>query len=164
MEKPSNKNLYYFQFDTVTHYQISLDETATEKLELNKTPDESEMLLQSILFKNEPPQAPKTLKNLEEISFIKKLVSLGFKKEILSAKHFAALNEIFKERSNQNAEEPFCGMVYRDIIVFHKLNKITGIAKLCFACDHHYIIGTKKDTTNFSANGTFKKLKLLLNK
>lgn len=163
MQKPSNKNSYYFQFDSVTHYQINMDETALEGLELNKNPNESEELLQGVLFKNQPPSAPKTLKNINEISFIKKLIGLGFKKEMLKAKHFAAINEIFKERDNQNIEEPYCGVVYRDVLVFHKLNKITGIAKLCFSCGHHHIIGTKKNTENFSSSSAFKKLKLLLN-
>jgi len=163
MQKRTSNNTYYFQFDSVTHYQINMEETALEALEHNKTPSEDEELLQNILFKNVPPPAPKTLKDLNEISFIKKLIRLGFKKEMLKAQHFAAINEIFKERSNQDIEEPFCGVVYRDILVFHKLNKITGIAKLCFSCGHHHIIGTKKNTTNFSTSGTLKKLKLLLN-
>lgn len=158
-EKPS----YYFQFDSVTHYHLNMDETALEKLEHNKTPNEDEELLQSVLFKNLPPPAPKTLKNLTEIGFIKKLVGLGFKKEVLKAKHFAAINEIFKERVNQSIEEPFCGVVFRDVLVFHKLNKITGIVKLCFECGHHHIIGTKKNTENFSTSSNFKKLKLILN-
>jgi len=163
MQKRTSNNPYYFQFDSVTHYQLNMDETALEELELNKTPTEEEELLQSVLFKNHPPPTPKTLKNLNEVSFIKKLVQLGFKKEVLKAQHFAAINEIFKEHSKENIEEPFCGLVYRDILVFHKLNKITGIVKLCFSCGHHHIIGTKKNTVNFGQSSTFKKLQQLLN-
>lgn len=156
MQKLSNKNLYYFKFDALTHYQTSINAADLEELEFKAKPNEQDLLLHNILFKNHPP------KNIDDTVFIETLQKLGFQKKVIEAKHFEAINEIFKAHKNQNIQEPFCGAVYRDVLVFHHQNKIIGVAKLCFSCGHHYIIGTEKDTTNFSANGTFKKLKHLL--
>jgi len=157
MQKPSNKKPYYFYFDALTHYVIKTNETELEELEFKQKPNETDILLSSILFKNELPN------KLSSVAFIKALPQLGFQKKAISAKHFYAINELFKERDNQNIEEPYCGAVYRDVLVFYKERKITGIVKLCFSCGHHYIFGTKKNTSNFAQKGNFKKIQQLLN-
>jgi len=156
MQKPSNNNPYYFNFNALVHYQIKIDDAALEDLEFKKTPSHSDVLLSNILFKNHPPQ------NIKDIAFIESLNQLGFQKKEIAHKHFDTINELFKEQDSQNIEEPYCGAVYRDVLIFYKENKIIGIAKLCFSCGHFSIVGTKKDTSNFSTTGTLKKLQQLL--
>jgi len=155
MQQPLN-NPYYFEFDELIHYCININEAALEELEFKKEPTGLELLLQDILFKNHPP------KNLSDIKFIESLEELGFIKKIVETQNFAAINDLFKVHNNKNIDEPYCGAVYRDVLIFYNQSKIIGIAKLCFSCGHFHIVGTEKDTSNFSSLGALKKLHELL--
>jgi hypothetical protein len=56
-----------------------------------------------------------------------------------------------------------CIAIYRDILVFRNHGKICGIAKVCFKCGIHVIVGTESKTDEFGQAGDYNKLNQLLN-
>ncbi len=55
-----------------------------------------------------------------------------------------------------------CIFVYRDIFIFRKNNRITGIAKIYFGCGDARISGTEQNTYGFGCNNEFSVLRELI--
>lgn len=77
-----------------------------------------------------------------------------FKKKINSTK-FEALNKIFIEKPYEEGSARACIPVFRDILIFKKNDKITGMMKICFNCHQYRILGTKANTDNFGSYGDY---------
>jgi len=55
-------------------------------------------------------------------------------------------------------------LYFRDILVFYKNEKISGITKICFGCNESVLIGTKYNADTFGQCGVYSKLKSFLAK
>jgi uncharacterized protein YxeA len=117
---------YFFAFDEVTYYK-------TDKgfNDLSIIDDKKVKTLKDSI-------TSKMMSDFEEaISYdvaVTYLDSIGFKhKQIPVSKH-DALREIFREKSTKRTEWVSCEPIYRDIYVFKKNGKVSGIAKLCYEC------------------------------
>lgn len=55
-----------------------------------------------------------------------------------------------------------CEPIYRDIFLFKKNTKVSGIAKLCYDCEKSLFIGTSAVVSNFGAKGEFEQLRKII--
>ncbi|BDS11552.1 hypothetical protein [Aureispira anguillae] len=154
-ELPALKN--YFDFDEAEHYAIktSSNDLLILQNKVQKSGDEN--LLMSILYSYEPQQ-------IEDVHFLEKLELLGFTKKQISTKKLDRLNYLFSTKKHTKAYLMGCAPVFRDIIVFKKHSKIIGIAKICFQCMRHHIVGSNLNVRNFGQSGDFSRLAILLYK
>mgnify|MGYP000044066640 CR=1 FL=1 len=163
--QPENKNhkkvvkkvncIPYFDFDYIDHYFINIEEGKLVEIEKKKNKTDKERRQLELLWQYAPLKLSDTivLKGMEQLDFSKT--------EIFSEK-FKQLNEIFCERMHKDYKDYACIAVYRDILVFKRKNKIIGVAKLCFGCNQHRIIGTDRNTDFFGYSGDFEKLDSIL--
>ncbi len=145
----------YFQYDKVDHYYLDIDErNVNEKFNRSDLSDKEDKLL-FILVKDQPIELSdnNTIENLTEQNFIKKTIPDS---------KFDKLNEIFCERKHNESYSTACILIYRDILVFKKKDKVVGTAKICFDCDQSVIEGTDRNTEEFGQSGDFEKLYRLI--
>jgi len=147
----------FFQFDELYHYRIEIDAEALEALEFKKRKTTVEQLCCTVLFDELHP------KDIFDIAFIESLEKLNFKKNKVVKNEFEIINSIFSVKKVETIQPTYCGAVFRDILVFYEKQHITGLAKLCFSCGHHVIVGTDDDTTFFGQQGDYAILYKLLN-
>ena len=126
----------YFDFDQVDYYSIKKDNKEfRERYDCN-TGVESEDFGCDIVNSYRPT-------SIGDTTFIDSLVHLNYSKTELDSAKFDDLRLIFSV-----TDPPFvntynaCAPIYRDILIFKKRNKITGMAKICFECEQHYIVGS----------------------
>lgn len=146
----------YFEYDSIDHYKSDYDEASISKLEENKNKSKIDKLKLDIVVNDFPD-------NINQINFLKSLDKIGYSKKEISKDKFPEIDKIFIEKTIEERTTYACIAIYRDILVFKKQAKIVGIAKICFNCDQHQIIGTNVNTDNFGQNGDYKKLEILLN-
>jgi hypothetical protein len=103
-------------------------------------------------------------KDISDLWFIGKLNKIGFKKTMIDKKKFAEIDQFFVEKEAKEHLATSCIYIYRDILVFKKKSKVTGVAKICFGCMAHEITGTNANTDNFGQDGDYDKLENLLKK
>lgn len=87
------------------------------------------------------------------------LDSIGFEKKVLPVSIHSELMEIFREKPTVRTESTTCEPIYRDIYVFKKNGKFSGMTKLCYECGDSRFIGTDADTGDFGMEGEFGRLK-----
>ncbi len=150
------KHKYFFKADAVHHYQIKIDGEVLHKLEFDEHASERELLKRQIIFDEQHPSS------IREDDFIEQLPHLGFVKRVISESQLSAIQAIFKLKEINAIEPSYCGAVFRDVLVFYDDQKITGLAKLCFSCQHHVIVGTDLNTTYFGQQGDYHLLQKLL--
>jgi hypothetical protein len=97
-----------------------------------------------------------------DLTFIDKLEAMGYTRNKIDESKFQAIDEIFTEKRVDEIFATACIQVYRDIFVFKKGNKVVGVAKVCFGCWGHHIVGTKSNTSAFGQNGDFDRLYKLI--
>lgn len=147
---------YYFDFDTIEHYTIEIDENKLLKIEGNPNLTKSQKLQIDVLIGDKP-------ENLNDTSFVSGLENIGFKKKEISISKYQEIKEIFREKSHRDSFSAACMVVYRDLIVFRAKGGIKGIAKICFECGKNQILGTNANTINFGQSGDYSKLAKILN-
>lgn len=155
--KISSRALPLFDFDEVIHYHksITLEEWLTiVKKEETQTLDEKKLLN---LLNDYLPE--KSLNDKILINDIEKLYPE--KKEINKSK-FTILSNVYSEKFYDDYALAACEPYYRDILVFKNQHKIIGISKVCFDCNLHSTIGTKRNSEQLGQNGDYAKLKDLL--
>jgi hypothetical protein len=145
----------YFEFDQVDHYYLEISEAAVWDLEIKNFRSEKEAKQLQILTEYVPYNVTDTL-------LVGSLEGLDFVKSILKPSKFKRLGQLFCERQHDEVWGSPCIAIYRDVLVFRKRNQITGVAKICFECEQHVIVGTKLNTTDFGQSGGYGKLKKLL--
>ena len=157
-DKPANETgNYFFDFDELIHYRIEIDENVLLQKEGDKNISPEEQLQIDLIIMDEP-------NSINDTSFVAELEKIGFEKNQIEKNQFEKINEIFKEKEVDEAIAYACIAVYRDILIFKKNNKITGMAKICFSCDQNRMYGTPANTVNFGQEGDYAKLNKLLNK
>ena len=146
----------FFEYDGIDYYTSDYDEFSILKLNENKDKSKTDQLKFDVVIGNFP-------KDITQTNFLKSMDKIGYKKKIISQDKFSEIDQLFVEKTVAESGTYACIAIYRDILVFKKQEKIVGIAKICFACHQHKIIGTNKETDNFGQNGDYKKLAILLN-
>ena len=147
------KSKYYFDFDEVVHYKTYIDEGDLFGIRQKpvKTTKDSMMLTMAWNYYKIPLNRAVTY-----------LDSIDFKKQEISSSKYPEIKEIFKE-DNQVYESPYtCEPVYRNIYVFKKNGKISGLARICNHCGKSLFTGTNADTRNFGSEDEYKKLEELV--
>ena len=147
---------YFFDFDELVHYRIEIDENVLLEKEDDQNISPEEQLQIDLIIMDEP-------NSIVDTSFIAELENIGFEKKQIEKDQFEKINEIFREKEVDEAIAYSCIAVYRDILIFKKNNKITGMAKICFSCDQNRIYGTSANTINFGQEGDYGKLNKILN-
>lgn len=147
----------YFDFDQVEYYSINIEENKVYNLYDIEDKTENETKLLSILEDD-------TFSSISDSTFIYDLEGIGYVKTKISDSDYFSLNQIFCFREHKDGEYAACIPIYRDILIFKNLNKITGMAKICFDCGQYHIVGSKEITKDFGQSGDFGKLNTLLNK
>lgn len=146
----------YFEFDEVVHYKIKISEKEIVKLIIKENRNKNEENLYLIVSSTFSP------KSLNDTSVIANLVKIGFKKRIVSKNKFPLIEQIFCERKHKEYFSLSCIANYRDVLIFKKKKKTVGIAKICFECSQHIIVGAKGNTEYFGQSGDIEKLDSLL--
>lgn len=139
----------YFDFDEVIHYTI--DEKRVYKAE-NNAEAEYEKRLRVFLNGWRDGQMSDTL-------FWEDLESFKKNKKKINKVHFKKLNsEVFVNLGCGELSGFACIPIFRDILVFKKGGKLTGLAKICFQCEMSHFEGNKSNTTCFGTNTEFEVL------
>ncbi|WP_055437551.1 hypothetical protein [Lacinutrix algicola] len=147
-------NSYYFDFDKIEHYTF-IEKIDYFDIENDSVKIENKELLSSLLFDRKPTK-------LNGIEFINELDKVATKKRDIPISDFQEIKEIFKEQSCSVNVAYSCISVFRDILVFYQKNKVVGIAKICFSCNDHHIIGTTSNTSDFGQCGKYEELNKIL--
>ncbi len=146
----------FFDFDAVDYYHSDMDEnTAANLINQQKTAIDS---IQYNLIIDE------TSEDISNAYFINNLEKAGFKKIKIESADFKNLNQLFSEKAERDGLNFACIPIFRDILVFKKNDKVTGVAKICFGCNDYKIIGTDANTSNFGQGKDYEILSLILNK
>lgn len=148
-----HSSIYYFTFDKIDYYHIETEQELLIKLSEGEIYlSKKEKILQQILLGNVPV-------TLADTSIIKELINVGFKFKNVPIKK---LKPFFIVKKDTLAFTSSCRPIYRDILVFQKNNKISGLIKICFDCEKHQIIGASASTLGFGQSGDHLALKKLL--
>lgn len=147
----------FFAFDEIEHYFNDFDETLLKDLYENKSKSELDSLKEGVITGDIP-------KDMADLSFIDKLEQLGFNKSSVDKSKFADIDNIFSVKPVNDVVFTGCIYVYRDIFIFKKNGRTTGVAKICFGCLGEKIIGTNSNTNYFGQNGDYERLRELVRK
>ena len=146
----------YFKYDQIDFYHIDFDENKIIELYENKDKSKLDRLRNDIIIGEYP-------ESMNKIGFLKSMDKIGYNQKEISKSKFPEIDKIFIEKTVNQSSAYACIAIYRDILVFKNKDKVIGIAKICFGCGNHRIIGTKVNYENFGQNGDYKKLEILLN-
>ena len=143
----------FFTFDQVLYYKINIDESDV----FSDPRNHSDTLLRQALLDYQP-------KKLDDTSFLGNLNSLPFKRTSVPPEFHRALSHIFSDKDTFPPAISACIAIYRDILVFKKQSKVTGLAKICFKCKMFYLAGAQASTANFGQYEDYDELEKLLSK
>lgn len=140
----------YFNYDEVEHFHIELANVALKNIAIeSRYKSLFEVLTQPIT-------------SISDSAFFTTLYTYPFKKKLIPSTQFASLDSIFQVKKHQSFGSYACIPTFRDILIFKKDEHVVGIAKICFECEQHSIVGTKQNTDNFGQSGDYEKLAQLL--
>jgi len=146
------ENKAFFDFDAIHHYSTDVDAKAVYDLYEQDSLTDSDKMLMAILM--DPVS--------QDFSFINNLEKLNFIQKDIDSNKLELINDLFKVKIVDEYTATACEPLYRDVLIFRKNSDITGIAKICFGCDKHSIIGAKVPTASFGQSGEYQKLGELL--
>ena len=148
----------FYEFDTVDYYHVDINQDERMALfDRQNNPERDDKIFWDLFFKN---TTTKALKDKEFIANLKRLYKI---QGTINKKYYGAINNIFSEKFNSSDYTIACEPEYRDILIFKKDNKVTGIAKICFECEKSNLIGTNKKTAYLGNENDFSRLKGILN-
>lgn len=155
----SKEEKMFFDFDTIEYY--SLNKSKERKIIENNRKGIKDSIVNNILYSEFPDK-------LDNDVFYKTINSNGFSKFQLSQKDAEYLREdVLVEKSSFKIFEfnNACAPEYRDLLVFRKNNKTSGIAKICLSCGQFYFISSKNNinTKDFGTEKDYESLKELFN-
>lgn len=150
---------YYFDYDSIIHYQSMIAGKELKRCYLGH-PDNSgatafDSLKSKVLLGNIPS-------GLNDTAFIEQLPALGYRRLVIEPYNFKKFDHIFQTRVREKYEVAGCSSIFRDLIIFKKRNKITGIARLCLGCGAHQLYGTLTNTDDFGSTEDYDDLRTLL--
>lgn len=120
----------FFDFDEVVHYQIDIsDKDYYDLIRKDKTSNKTKLL--SVFLQDEVP-----ISDQAKLEFQSAIKSERVIENVIDSKYYDELRtKIFAERKCGVMTVTACVPLYRDIFVFSKNKKETGIVKICFGCD-----------------------------
>lgn len=154
-KKPIKTAKPFFEYDEIDYYFNDYDEDKIVSL-YNR---QSLTILDSIKMGVILGDIPISIGDQKFIALLKKC---GYTKTQISPNKFPAINTIFCEKTSENNIATSCVYIFRDILIFKKQHKVIGIAKICFGCYAHRIVGTASNTESFGQNGDYDILWKLL--
>ena len=142
----------FSQFDKIEYYHTDINQDGitalfNRKAQLSK--DDKDFW--DIFFKY---HQPRSVNDEQVIAVIKRLYKV---QGTIDEKYYKAIADIFSDHEI-NDYMIACEPQFRNILIFKKDNKVTGILKICFGCEKRDFIGSDKNTVYFGAKG-YKKLK-----
>lgn len=146
----------FFDYDQIDYYSTNLEEGKIEELDKNQNKSKVDKYKYTVTIDETP-------ETITDLAFLKYMEKIGFVKKKIDSSKFPEINKIFIEKTASDGYAAACVPVFRDILIFKKLGKVIGIAKICFGCHQYRIIGTDADTENFGTNNDYEKLKYILN-
>lgn len=120
----------FFDFDKVVHYHIDISEKDYYDLvRKDKTSNKTKLL--SVFLQNRVP-----INEQAKLEFQNAIKSERVIENVIDSKYYDELRtRVFAERKCGVITVTACAPLYRDIFVFSKNKKETGIAKICFECE-----------------------------
>jgi len=147
----------FFDYDTICHYFNDINEYQSPELFDNYEASVDDSIRTNLIIGNTPT-------GINDLSFIGKLETFGYRKRILAPSLYKTIDSVFIEQTDAHSAVSACIYVYRDILIFKKKSKVVGIAKICFACGNAQIHGTTAITKTFGQNGGYELLEKALRK
>lgn len=145
----------FFTYDEIHYYFNDYDETQLEELFGNQSRSALDSIKAEVIIGDIPH-------DITDLSFIEKLEAIGYKRRAIDKSRFAAIDDVFREKTVLESLATSCIYVYRDILIFKKKGKVVGTAKICFDCLANQIQGTTANTENFGQDGDYGKLERIL--
>lgn len=145
----------FFEYDAVDYYSITADKTDKRGLSKSTADAKVRSIADGVIYGNIP-------QGMADTSFLAQLTKMGFVKSRLDTGKYETMNDLFAANEGIDSVAYACKPVYRDILVFRKNGRIAGIAKVCFSCKKHQIIGANGNTDSFGLNGDYERLQRLL--
>lgn len=150
-----DKTTPFFDFDKVTYYHNDLtDGEFADLIEKEDSITKSGDDLVRAITSDIPEKLNDTL-----ITNIKDNYPLKIE---IPEKDLPFLKNIFMEKYKDRDWGTACEPMYRDVLVFRKNRKLTGIVKICFGCSIFSFSGTKANTGGFGLNNDLYNLHKLL--
>lgn len=157
INKKITQNKPFFDFDEVIHYEFPIPTKEYEDLILVETLSEKGKFL-SILLGDPCPETHE-----EKIRFKEAIESVDKVENNINPKYYNKLrNQIFSEKKCDDTWAYACVPIYRDIFIFKKNKKETGMAKICFECQLFSISNKDADTECFNMNGELDGLRKII--
>ncbi|MBP6695098.1 MAG: hypothetical protein KA161_08210 [Saprospiraceae bacterium] len=145
----------FFDYDTIHHYSIIMDESQVNELYDLKSASALDSLRYTIILDETPA-------TITDTAFIVNLENIGYKKTTIDTSIYNDINSIFMEKKTEEILGTSCIYIYRDMLIFRKMGEISGMAKICFDCMAHHIVGTEANTEYFGQNGDYARLQKFL--
>jgi len=145
----------FFDYNEIDYYQIETKEDEITELDQNQDKSKIDKLKYNLVI----GEAPESINDLDFLNYIDKV---GYLKKKINPSKFENINKIFVEKPEEEMVVAACIPVFRDILVFKKNGKVTGIAKICFDCHQYRLIGTNANTENFGSDNDYSQLGSIL--
>ncbi|CEJ71509.1 hypothetical protein BN1195_03858 [Chryseobacterium oranimense G311] len=147
----------FFDYNEIDYYQIETKEDEITKLDQNQGKSKIDKLKYDLVIGETP-------ESINDLDFLNYMDKVGYLMKKINPSNFENINKIFVEKPEEEMVVAACVPVFRDILVFKKNGKITGIAKICFSCHQYRMIGTNANTENFGSNNDYSQLGNILDK
>lgn len=152
----------FFDFDAITYYHIDItagqiaDILDKEDMQAEDMQTEDDKILLNLLG-----EKPKKIDDTISLHQVEQYypVKIDIKGDKINL-----FKDIFTEKYKEPDWGTACAANYRDILIFKKNGKVTGIANICFGCFLFNITGTNVNTKGFGQDGDMQKLHDLLKK
>lgn len=146
----------FFEYNQLDYYHTDIKDDRILELYHNQDKSKIDKFKYGIIT----GEVPDKITDQEFLKFIEKI---GYSKKEIDSSNFETLNKIFIEKPEEDRSAASCTPIFRDILIFKKDKKITGIAKICFSCHHYRIVGTNADTKFFGSDNDYRQLWKILN-
>lgn len=153
--KPNQEGKKFFDYDEIEYYFCNYDEAKIDEFYDNQSRSAFDSIKMGVILSDMP-------QTINDLTFISKLKKIGYSYSKVDSTKFREIDQIFQEKETKNNVATSCIYIYRDILVFKKKHSVVGIAKICFGCLAHHIVGTNASTTNFGQDGDYYKLQKIL--
>ncbi|WP_118972054.1 hypothetical protein [Taibaiella koreensis] len=144
----------FFDYDEVIHYYHPGD--GSEPI---SSPDNGKSGLDTLRSGVIEGGIPR---DITDTAFIARLKEMGYSPRPLKQSAFPEIDALFSEKDASDASVTSCIRIYRDVLIFRKHNKVTGIAKICFECGDYNFNGTQTSTESFGSPNDYERLYHLL--
>ncbi|MFL9833476.1 hypothetical protein [Chryseobacterium terrae] len=141
----------FFDYNKLDHYHIDREDDSVLDLYENQ----NKSTLDKFKYEVITGETPNTINDLKFLKFIEKI---GYSKKYIDPSNFEILDKIFVEKPEENMTVASCIPIFRDILIFKKNEKVTGMMKICFSCHQYSIFGTKAETKFFGSDNDYEQL------